>query len=99
MDDVDASGLFRTEQLGAAEPTSAQHVVAEAALDAATRLLGLARPGLLYARVDLVEGSDGDPLLLECELTEPSLGFAHGDAGAPLRFASAVRATLASSGH
>lgn len=96
--DVDASGLFGTERLGAAEPTPVQHSVAEAALDAATRLLGLAGTALLYARVDLVEGSDGDPLLLECELTEPSLGFAHADTGAPLRFASAVRARIAVSG-
>ncbi|MQA15122.1 MAG: hypothetical protein GEV09_13405 [Pseudonocardiaceae bacterium] len=42
----------------------------------------------------LEAGVDGDPLLLECELTEPSLEFSHADVGAPLRFASAVRATL-----
>jgi hypothetical protein len=29
--------------------------------------------GLLYGRVDLVPGPDGKPLILEVELTEPSL--------------------------
>ena len=33
-------------------------------------------------------------LVLELEVTEPSLGFGHADAAAPLRFASAVRAAL-----
>ena len=28
---------------------------------------------LLYARVDLIPGPDGEPLLIELELTEPSL--------------------------
>jgi O-ureido-D-serine cyclo-ligase len=32
----------------------------------------------LYARVDLVRGDDDKPVVLELELTEPSLFFAHG---------------------
>jgi O-ureido-D-serine cyclo-ligase len=52
------------------------------------RHLGLDRP-LLYARIDLVRGDDGRPLVLEAELCEPSLNlsFAGGSAG---RFARAI---------
>lgn len=48
---------------------------------------------LLYARVDLVPGPDGSPLLMELEVTEPSL-FLHRSAGAAERFAAAVRAVV-----
>ncbi|HEV7908300.1 MAG TPA: hypothetical protein VGP03_09180 [Pseudonocardiaceae bacterium] len=90
----DASGLFVTERLAPAEPDAARRQLAEDALDAAASLLGLRRNDLLYARVDVVSGADGKPLLLELELAEPSLGFRQTDGGAPLRFASAVRAAL-----
>ena len=46
---------------------------------------------LLYARVDLVPGPDGAPLLLELELVEPSL-FLRGADGATERFAAAIAA-------
>lgn len=53
------------------EPTCAQFAVAQKALAAV--------PGgatcLLYARVDLAPGSNGEPLLMELELTEPQLYF------------------------
>jgi glutathione synthase/RimK-type ligase-like ATP-grasp enzyme len=93
--DVDGSGLFVSEELGRTEPEPAYRAIAEDALDAATSLLGILRAELLYARVDLVRGEDGKPVLLELELTEPSLGFRVADPGAPLRFASAVRQQLA----
>jgi O-ureido-D-serine cyclo-ligase len=43
----------------------------------------------LYARVDLIRDEDGEPVVLELELIEPSLffPFAAGSAG---RFAAAV---------
>jgi glutathione synthase/RimK-type ligase-like ATP-grasp enzyme len=83
-----------TDQLWALEditPRSAaadERAVAEATLDA----LPWPREALLYARVDLVRGIDGAPLLLELELTEPSLflGLEHG-AAARLAEAIAVR--------
>lgn len=90
----DASGLFRTERLGAANPDAAQRVTADAALDAAAAELRIARSSLQYARVDLVTGVGGAPLVLELELAEPSLGFRHADADAPARFAAAVRRLL-----
>jgi len=48
---------------------------------------------LLYARVDLVPGPAGAPLLLELELAEPSLFLAHGE-GAARRLARAVAARV-----
>jgi len=47
--------------------------------------------GLLYARVDLIRDSAGAPVLLELELTEPSLFFAQAP-GSAQRFAEAVLA-------
>jgi hypothetical protein len=44
---------------------------------------------LLYARVDLIPGPDGAPLLVELELTEPSLFLGHA-ADAARRFADAI---------
>lgn len=56
------------KQIHPAEATPAELAAARRALAAA--------PGgdqLLYARVDLIPGPDGDPVLLELELAEPSL--------------------------
>ena len=52
-------------------PSRAQLDVARRALSAVPG--GAAR--LLYARVDLVPGPDGEPVLMELELTEPQLYF------------------------
>jgi glutathione synthase/RimK-type ligase-like ATP-grasp enzyme len=57
--------------------------------EAAERILGAVEEPLLYARVDLVRGLDGAPLLLELELIEPDLYLGYeGDAGK--RFAGAA---------
>ncbi|MGM1065428.1 ATP-grasp domain-containing protein [Saccharothrix sp. Mg75] len=90
----DETGLYLLERLSGATPSAAQRRVAEDVLDAAASLLALPRHELLYARVDLVPGEDGSPVLMELELVEPSLGFRQTDATAPLRFASAVRTAL-----
>ena len=45
---------------------------------------------LLYARVDLLPGRDGAPLVIEVELTEPSLFLTAVPAAAD-RFAAAIR--------
>ncbi|OXM48561.1 ATP-grasp domain-containing protein [Amycolatopsis alba] len=92
--ELDESGLWVTEKLGPVQPSAAFRALAEDAMDAAAALLGILRAELLYARVDLVAGSDGRPLLLELELVEPSLGFRQTDAAAAWRFASAVRQQL-----
>ena len=48
-------------------------------MDAACAAAGLAKSDLLYARVDVIGGSE-DPVLLELELIEPSLGWRQLDA-------------------
>jgi glutathione synthase/RimK-type ligase-like ATP-grasp enzyme len=93
--ELDESGLYVTEKLAPAQPSAAFRALAEDALDATAALLGILRAELLYARVDLVTGPDGRPLLLELELVEPLLGFRQTDASAAWRFASAVRQQLA----
>jgi glutathione synthase/RimK-type ligase-like ATP-grasp enzyme len=77
--------LWAPETITARQPALDERALAEDVLDA----LRWSRSGLLYARVDLVRGEDGTPMLLELELTEPSLFLAHGD-GAAERFADAI---------
>lgn len=64
--ELDRSALYRREQMTTAEIDPAALVVAQAALRAASAT------ELLYARVDLVR-HQGQWLLMELELTEPSL--------------------------
>ncbi|MFG2000133.1 RimK family alpha-L-glutamate ligase [Spirillospora sp. NPDC048911] len=69
-------------EITAAEATPEQLAVAAQALAAV--------PGeLLYARVDLVPGPDGTPVVLELELAEPNLFLEHA-AGSAARFARAI---------
>jgi hypothetical protein len=69
-------------------PTPAQHEVAAAALAAVDQVIG--HPAdLLYARVDLVTGADGSPLVIELELTEPYLFLRLSD-GAAARLVDAL---------
>jgi hypothetical protein len=82
-------GLYRPEEITPRDPSRLERAVAEGALAAVPG--GVER--LLYARVDLIPGSDGTPVLLELELTEPSLFLAHAD-GAPERFADAIVASF-----
>jgi glutathione synthase/RimK-type ligase-like ATP-grasp enzyme len=87
-------GLFAAEQIDARVPTEHEREVAEATLDA----LPFARADLLYARVDLLPGPDGVPLVLEVELVEPSL-FLRFDDPAADRFAAAIAAHCAALSH
>ena len=73
-------------------PTPAQHEVAAAALAAVDEVLGHAAD-LLYARVDLVTGADGSPLVIELELTEPYLFLTLADGGAA-RLVDAIAARI-----
>ncbi len=97
--ELDESGLYITEELASAQPEGRFgglcRALAEDTLDATAALLGILRAELLYARVDIVAGADGRPLVLELELVEPSLGFRQTDGTAAWRFASAVRQQLA----
>lgn len=82
---VTVGGLFAAEDIRTRESTAAERAAAEAALDA----LPFDRADLLYARVDLLPGDDGQPRVLEVELVEPSL-FLRFDAAACSRFARAI---------
>ena len=81
-------GVFAVEAIEPREPTAAEIAVGRAALVATTAILQLDR-SLLYARVDLVPSDTGEPLLLELELTEPSLFHAHAPRSAQT-FAEAI---------
>lgn len=72
----------------AREASAAEQAVARQVLDA----VPFEGP-LLYARVDLVPGADGSPLLMELEVTEPCLFLQHAE-GATERFVAAVAAGL-----
>ena len=71
----------------AREPTPAERALADRVLSWLEDRLG----PLAYARVDLLEGLDGAPVVLELELTEPCLYLPWSD-GAAERFAAAFRA-------
>ncbi len=77
-----STGLYADEKVGPTTPTREQLRVADDAL--------AALPGLGYARVDVLPTADG-PVILELELTEPSLFLAL-DELAATRAANAFRA-------
>jgi len=77
-------GLFAQEDISARTPSPDELAVADLVL----RAVPGGPDGLLYARVDLVAGPDG-PLVLELELTEPSLFLGY-EPGAPARLAKAI---------
>ena len=81
-------GLFAEEDMAPRRATERERAVADAALAA----VPTAGP-LLYARVDLVEDAERGPVVLELELTEPSL-FLRLDPAAPRRFAEAIAAAV-----
>ncbi len=77
------SGLFAPEHITPREPDAAERAVAAAAF--AT----IAEANPLYARIDLIRNEHGAPVVLEMELTEPSLFFVHAPDAAG-RFADAL---------
>ncbi len=70
----DPSGTYAEESLTPAEPDFELWDIGHAAVDAAAARLNISATDLLYARVDVIGGLD-NPLLLELELVEPSLGW------------------------
>jgi len=83
-DDKDEREQITAREASPAEQALAREVLAALPWDPAE---------LLYARVDLIPGPDGSPVLLELELSEPSLFLRHapGSAG---RLAAAVARRL-----
>jgi len=76
---------YLTEEIAPREPSAVERALGDRVLAAITQRFG----PLLYARVDLLPGPDGAPLIVEVELTEPSLFLAFAD-GAPQRLAAAI---------
>ncbi|OBK70386.1 RimK family alpha-L-glutamate ligase [Mycobacterium sp. 1274761.0] len=70
----DPSGTYAEETLTPADPDFELWDIGHAALDAAAARVNISATDLLYARVDVIGGPD-NPLLLELELVEPSLGW------------------------
>ena len=93
---VDGTSVRPGSDITPRTPSDLEHAVAAQVLAAARECVpSLAETA--YARVDVVPGSDGSPVLLELELTEPSLFLGYAD-GATDRLAEvllgAVRAAL-----
>jgi hypothetical protein len=78
-------GLFAPEEIAPREPTAAELEVGRQAM----RFVSGRFRTPVYARVDLLPG----PMIIEVELTEPSLYLAYGP-GSPERFASAIAAAV-----
>jgi len=78
-----------SEETSPRTPTAAERAVADRVLAAIPGGTGQ----LLYARVDLIPGPDGAPMLIELELTEPGLFLRHAP-GAAHRLAEAIIARL-----
>jgi glutathione synthase/RimK-type ligase-like ATP-grasp enzyme len=79
--------LFAPEHITPRVPDAGERRVAEQAVAA----VPFGVPA--YARVDLIRDADGNPCVLELELTEPSVFFKHGP-GSAARFASVILAGL-----
>lgn len=65
-------GLFLKEDISPREPKPEQRELATAVMGYVSQRFGVP----LYARVDLLEDSEGKPVILELELVEPSMFFA-----------------------
>lgn len=82
--------LFVKERISERTPSAAELAVGSQVLGALRERYGY---DLLYVRVDLLPSADG-PVLVELELTEPSLFLGFGE-GAADRFAAAIAAEAA----
>lgn len=87
--DIGVRGLYKEEAITPREPSAAERAVADKVLAAIPAEL----PPHLYARVDLIPGPDDAPMLVELEVTEPSLFLEHSP-GAADRLAAAIAARL-----
>ncbi|OPC77876.1 hypothetical protein B4N89_37075 [Embleya scabrispora] len=83
--EIAEEGLFTTAAVEPRTPDPAELACAESVVRSVSRRFGTP----LYVRVDLVRGPDDLPLLLECELIEPSLFLEHSRPAAD-RLASAL---------
>jgi hypothetical protein len=89
----EVEGLYKEETIDPCEASQAELDVANDALNAALRSVTVDQP-LLYARVDMVPDATGRPVIMELELTEPSL-FMTTAPDSYARFATAIAARAA----
>jgi glutathione synthase/RimK-type ligase-like ATP-grasp enzyme len=82
-------GLWEPEEITARDPDADELALADRTLE----VLPWSSRDLLYARVDVVRADDGAPMLLELEVTEPSLFLGLGN-GAASRLAAAIARRL-----
>lgn len=82
-------GLFAPEDIRPRQPTAAERAVAAAAYAA----IPFDPP--VYARIDLLQDEQGAPVVLELELTEPSLFLAHAPGAAGRCAVHVLRAAAA----
>lgn len=87
-----STGLYADEEIAAAIATEAERSLADAIVAALPNLVDCGN-AIAYARVDLLP-TDAGPVVLELELTEPSLFLSVSDA-APARAAAALLAHVA----
>ena len=85
--------LYRGEVIAPREPSEAERDLGDRVLVALGEIFGATGRPLLYARVDVIPDDEGSPVILEVELTEPSLFLEHA-AGSADRAADAVAARL-----
>jgi len=84
---VPAESEFRSQEEHGAEIRSV--VPEKSLLNRAQQALGVLPEIPLYARIDFVRDADGEFLVMELELIEPSM-YLRTDPGAPMRFARAI---------
>ena len=84
-----AEALWEREVIAPTTPSASHLKLAKAAMAAVARRLG----ETAYARVDVIDGNDGAPVVLEVELVEPSL-FLPAAEGAADRFARVLAGLL-----
>jgi hypothetical protein len=98
--DVGVDGIYKREEMSPVEASATEVEMAREVIRTARGLLTGPQDGddvsepFLYARVDVVSGDDGLPVLLELEMVEPSLFTSMAD-GALERLADAVMARTA----
>lgn len=83
---VPAEADFRVQEMFGAEIIECDP--GQDLLDAGWKIIGMVQPVPVYARIDLVRRDNGNPLLMELELIEPSL-YLRQSPQAPKRFADA----------
>jgi hypothetical protein len=81
-----ATVMLEPDLVAPTEPLPAELALAERVIDEVTARFG----SPLYARVDLVQGADGAPMVLELEMIEPALYLGHAP-GSSDRLAAAIR--------